>query len=248
MTDPRLAEEIAASLPDTPRWLEARGLLLSGSCRIEGPADGCVILHVRQPVAALAGHPTPGLLRETLGRVTKDFEIGFQEEHLDLLTTALPEWTVFPGIVYTLDPGARAWESIPTDGVRLLRKDEKDLIESIPLPGFRVPLQISLETMAVAARFIGGAPVSFCGVNAETESLWDVAVFTLEEHRRQGYSAACCGLLIDHMMDRGKAPVWGTVEENVASRREAERLGFVPAERTYAAIPEKPPAMRRRCM
>lgn len=38
-----LAHETAATLPDIPREVEARGLLLPPSCRVEGPAEVCVV-------------------------------------------------------------------------------------------------------------------------------------------------------------------------------------------------------------
>jgi len=74
-------------------------------------------------------------------------------------------------------------------------------------------------------------PVAFCYAAVQTETLWDVAVDTLAEHRRRGLAAACFTALARHMNDRGLSPVWGSLDDNVASMKLARKLGFVPVAR-----------------
>jgi predicted GNAT family acetyltransferase len=81
------------------------------------------------------------------------------------------------------------------------------------------------------------APVSFCYVAAETESLWDVSIDTLAGHRRRGYAALCAAYLIEHMCEKGKRPVWGAVESNAPSLGLAAKLGFVPVDRVFVFEP-----------
>jgi RimJ/RimL family protein N-acetyltransferase len=61
----------------------------------------------------------------------------------------------------------------------------------------------------------------------QTETLWDVSIETLEGYRRKGLAARAARTMIRYMRRRGRAPVWGALEANLASRSLAARLGFV---------------------
>jgi RimJ/RimL family protein N-acetyltransferase len=78
----------------------------------------------------------------------------------------------------------------------------------------------------IAATWVDGAPVSFCYAGTVTESIWDVALETLEPHRRRGYATSCATFMIHLMRDGGREPAWGALETNRASRRLADKLGF----------------------
>ncbi|CAN5805380.1 hypothetical protein BH11MYX4_BH11MYX4_43880 [soil metagenome] len=81
----------------------------------------------------------------------------------------------------------------------------------------------------IAATWVDGAPVSFCYAGTMTESVWDVAVATLEAQRGRGHAMSCVIFMIHHMRRTGREPAWGALETNRASRRLAEKLGFEPA-------------------
>lgn len=68
--------------------------------------------------------------------------------------------------------------------------------------------------------------MAFCYAGATTESLWDVAIDTLEAHRRKGHATRAFTFMARHMAAQGKQPVWQALEENPASWRLAEKLGF----------------------
>ena len=75
--------------------------------------------------------------------------------------------------------------------------------------------------------FAGGRLVSlscsfFVGVHFE-----DVGVVTEPEFRGQGLSVACTGALCEEIIGRGRRPCWSTSPDNNASRRVAEKIGFV---------------------
>ncbi|HZY45561.1 MAG TPA: GNAT family N-acetyltransferase, partial [Anaerolineae bacterium] len=91
-------------------------------------------------------------------------------------------------------------------------------------------LKCGAEYSLIAATFVDKQPVSFCYVASETESLWDISIDTLSGSRRKGYAALCVAHMIRHMQAQGKQPVWQAVEENPASWRLAQKLGFVPVD------------------
>jgi predicted GNAT family acetyltransferase len=93
----------------------------------------------------------------------------------------------------------------------------------------------------VAASLADGRPVSFCCAEDETEGLWDIAIDTLEGHRRRGHAARCVAWMVAEMRRRGKEPVWAAEETNPASLRLAAKLGFVPADELVLFQPAPQP-------
>lgn len=65
----------------------------------------------------------------------------------------------------------------------------------------------------------------------ETETLFDVGIDTLEGYRGRGHAVRCAAFMIAHERARGLRPVWGAMEDNHASQRVAENLGFVTIDR-----------------
>jgi len=68
--------------------------------------------------------------------------------------------------------------------------------------------------------------VAFCYAGATTESLWDVAIDTVEAHCRQGHAGRCAAFMIRRMRTFGKERVWQAAEDNPSSWRLAAKLGF----------------------
>ena len=69
----------------------------------------------------------------------------------------------------------------------------------------------------------------FCFPTVVTERFWDVTIETRESYRRRGLAVAAFLRAVDEMRQTGREPVWGAEEDNVASLRLAEKLGFVYA-------------------
>jgi hypothetical protein len=107
--DPRA---LAAALPDVPRWVQTRALLLSGEAvvRRSARADGAVVLDPAPPAGYLVGRTDAALLRDVVDGVEDDFELVVQTEALDEARAALPGWTVAPATLHRL---ASPW---PADG------------------------------------------------------------------------------------------------------------------------------------
>lgn len=85
------------------------------------------------------------------------------------------------------------------------------------------------SAVPVAAGLVDGVPVSFCFPTVVTEKFWDVTIETRESYRRRGLAVAAFLRAVDAMRQTGREPVWGAEEDNVASLRLAEKLGFVYA-------------------
>ena len=217
---------IARTLPDIPRWVEARALLLQGDCEISGvqenPELSFVFHDSETDTVFVIGEPgtdsVHAAVRKGAGEVIASWHDAAR------LTGLLPGYTPSRIIVYTLnDP-----DSLPEAPDGMVRFLDPALIARLPIDE---ELRRELETGAggspIAALFVAGEPVSFCYAGAVTESLWDIAIDTLPEHQQKGYAGLCAAHMIRYMHADGRRPVWQALEENPASWRLAEKLGFM---------------------
>lgn len=244
MTD--LAARLARDLPDVPRWIDARAMLLSGHARVFGVAaidEGFAVrlLHGAQSAVAVVGRPPADAIRDAIHGTTTMTPIVVHTENADYVERVLADlaasmadgWTRERAILHRLTAGASEREpasSTPTPSdaiVRLLTAD--DPLDHLP-DGLRFEITHAREVAPVAAVFDGHRAVSMCYPCWRTEHLWDVSIDTLESHRRRGLAAYAVQYMIDVMRRDGREPVWGAVESNDPSLRLAARLGFTPVD------------------
>ena len=222
---------LAQRLPDLPRWVEVRALLRWGRCEIygleESPALACAIRDPATGLVGVVGTPSVDAIREAAERSLSREPVIAPPEQEAHVSRALPDWTRARAVLHTLPDFSRLPAPLP-DAVRFLGPAEIRH-PSIPETLAR-ELEIGADHSPVAATFVDGQPVSFAYAGSITESLFDVAIDTLPEHRRRGYAALCVSHLIRHMHERGQQPVWGATTENTASANLARKLGFVPTD------------------
>jgi GNAT superfamily N-acetyltransferase len=229
------AEPILAVLPDIPRWVEARGMLLSRQSDLlaRGIRVGDFIVRARsQPLIVIVGKPPLGCLLEVSERPEVGVVLCAPEEARDV-ESVLPSWKKAGAILHCLSAKGVPDVASPRDAeIGILPAKEAPEGRLIHLPDrLRREIADALPGGHVTAAFVDGKPVAFCYPVYETETLWDISVDTVEPHRRRGLAAACVAFLIDHMERHGKEPVWGALEENIASLALAKRLGFEPVDR-----------------
>jgi hypothetical protein len=79
---------------------------------------------------------------------------------------------------------------------------------------------------------VDGSPVAQCRSNGfafGSQFMIDVVTFDPGQ-RGKGYATAASVALLDHCCKKRTIPVWETTEDNLASRRLAEKLGFAESE------------------
>lgn len=226
-----LIRSIIQKLPDVPRWVEARDVLLSGECTIFGLREGrelsIVIQDPEDESIYVVGRPPISAVRAAIQQNVRGGSLVVASEQAAWLEQALPGWTRARIIVHTLsDPGR-----LPEASAAQVAFLDPEMLRRIPMPA---ELLEELESGAghslIAATFVEQQPVSFCYAGAVTESLWDVSIDTLPEHYRHGYASLCAAYMIRHMQAQGKQAVWQSLEENPASWRLAHKLGFTPVD------------------
>ncbi len=222
---------IAQRLPDLPRWVEARALLLSGDCEIFGLQEEPELsLVVRDPDTGsvfVIGAPAVTAVQAAVQKDGRGGEVVAPLEQAAWLTDALPGWTRTRIMVHHLaDP-----HRLPEASGGAVGFLDPARLSQLPIEAeLRRELESGAARSLIAATFVDQQPVSFCYAGAMTETLWDISIDTLPEHRRKGYAALCVAHMIRYMQAQGKHPVWQAVEENPASWRLAQKLGFAPVD------------------
>jgi RimJ/RimL family protein N-acetyltransferase len=223
-------EAVARLLPDEPRWVEVRGMLLSGMGRPVGAVAtsplALVALHAAEDQAVVIGHPERELIQKAAAVAQELLAV---PENADWTAAALPGWQQEAATIYTAATLDRI-RAVPPGVVRQLTAEE---LVGIPdrHAGLRDELLVKARAgTPVFAAFAGQQPAAFCYAGSVTERWWDISIDTLEPFRRQGYAAQCVAYVIQHMSEQGKMPVWGALESNIASARLATKLGFQPVD------------------
>lgn len=215
--------------PESPRWVEARSLLLKGDCRWEiGPSahPWALLRGLREPLGAVAGRPPREAIARFFQNRPDDLEIVAPWEETDWSAQALKDWNMELAHLHTLPP--RTPLPLPRPEVRLA--EAADLEGADLSEASRRHLRRAFEDGPIAVAGPRGAAFSFCCLSAETENLWDVSIETLGPHRRRGWAYHCAVFMIRLMRERGKRPVWGALSSNSASLKLAAKLGFEPVD------------------
>ena len=223
-------EAVASLLPDEPRWVEVRGMLLTGMGRPVGTVATSpvtfVALHAGDDQVAVVGRPAHALIQNAAAGATELLAV---PENADWVTAALPSWQLESATIHTL--------SNPD----LLRAVSPGVVREVTIPELAgLPVQYAelRDDLLVEARsgtpvfaaFAGEQPAAFCYAGSVTERWWDISIDTLEPFRRRGYASQCVAHVVQYMAAQGRMPVWGASKSNTASARLAAKLGFTPVD------------------
>jgi len=223
---------LLSTVPDEPKWVELRAMLLSGQCEVYGLEDAerlsFVARHTEMELVSVYGRPASDVIRRVTALAPSPETVLCLSEDRRHVAEALPEWRSELATIYCLTNSERAPE-VPAGAVRLLSLSEIEAMNHAPAE-LKDELIAATKHSPVAATCAGQLPVSFCYAGSQTESLWDISIDTIAEYRNRGYAAPCVAFLIEYFRRRGLAPVWGAVESNIPSMRLAAKLGFTPVD------------------
>ncbi len=223
-------------LPDIPCWVEARALLLEETCEIFGLREelplSLVIRDTDTGSVFIAGDPDTSDIRKAVQGI-KGGDIIAPCGWESWLVNELSGWVCSQIMVYRL-PGIDFLPDISAGATGFI--DAGPLVKRISDELYQELLAAAQHSPIAAAFASNGQPVSFSYAGAVTETLWDISIDTLPEYRRQGYAALAVTHMIHHMHAQGRQPVWMAVEENPASWRLAEKLGFDMVDRMVMLV------------
>ncbi|MBI1380314.1 MAG: GNAT family N-acetyltransferase [Planctomycetaceae bacterium] len=218
-----------SKLPDVPRWVGARCLLLNEGTRLveNSTGDGFVVWSADDGLGAVIGTPDAELLAEAAREVPELLAFADNVERVRLL---LPSFEAESASLFSAPISLPSAPPHPCRDVGWI-----DIASQGHVPEeLREELgDAARQAVPIAAAFDGTRAVAFAYVAAETESLWDVSVDTVASHRRRGYATAAVLHLMRRMTAKGKSAVWGALESNLASAEMARRIGFVECDRLW---------------
>ena len=224
---PGVLPDIFSQIPDLPRWVDARGLLLSRRGFVVDAADGCRVVCGRAD--RLIVPVTFDLTREldviATREVTGGATILLQEVMLPSARWLLQDWEAAPATVYALQPErARDWR-MPQWQTAPISPSQLEAARHLP-NALRATLLDVQNRSPVWAAMAEGQPLSFAWLTTATEAWFQVWVETVESARGKGLGrAAAMGLIVDRVL-RGLRPVVRVPGTDVAGTRLARRLGF----------------------
>ncbi len=131
----------------------------------------------------------------------------------------------------------------PSHEVRLLTLEDIERLSKAPaeVQGNGYKTHAAMITGGIAAgAIVDGNIVAIAHTYAETDLHADIGVSTLEAWRKKGFSTYAAALVAQAIQAKGKVPVWSCGEDNHASRRVAQKLGFTEIGRRTYVIPDFP--------
>ena len=245
MVQDTLLAELASALPDLPRWVAPRGLLLERRCEVlfgpEGRRGAGYLVVERGPErgsergpghagsAAFAVHrPSAALVAQLTGLGRPAATVLAPIESAEPWRELLPGWREQPSVVHVHPAPATLPQ--PTHPTRFLTLEDLERFEALPRE-LAAKLERALGRGPVAAAFDGERAVSFAHAAHRTESWYDLSIDTLESHRRAGFATSAAAHLIHALLAQGKKPVWGALDADTASMAMAKKYGFRAVDR-----------------
>ncbi len=124
-----------------------------------------------------------------------------------------------------------------SEAVRQLKPGDLSMLEESPQElrgcGFGTTRRL-LEEGFVACAIVTGEVVAIAHTSARTDRYADIGVFTSKEWHCSGFATAAASIVAERIQEAGLIPTWSAGEDNFASLRVAQKLGFTEvSRRTY---------------
>ncbi|MEO1644356.1 MAG: GNAT family N-acetyltransferase [Chloroflexota bacterium] len=148
-------------------------------------------------------------------------------------------------IYYTLTRPAIAPAFDDSDiDIRLLTVDDAEMMHRAPRElqranGF-VRIEDALRQNSIACGIVDNEIVAISQTVGKSETMIEVGVHTAEAYRGKGISTQASYLVCQQIQAQGKLPVWSTGEDNWASQKVAQKIGFEEVSRRVYLIPQRP--------
>jgi GNAT superfamily N-acetyltransferase len=208
---------IAVDLPDLPRWVEAHGIATDPAGWRTPVGGGYALGHDAAKLIVLAGEVEPADAAR--------FRPGYPEHTFLFARDELRASFARPtrAILHTLpDP-----DTLPDD--------EGAVLFTEPPPD--AELAWAATRGPIWSAYVDGAAAAFAYAPWRSASLFDVSVDVVPLARQLGLGTIVAAAMIRDERSRGREPVWGADEGNIASLRLAQRLGFVAVDEIWVAPP-----------
>lgn len=240
---------LAQLLPDTPQTVISRAHLQWGTARAyafglrEDGFETAVIEDPGCPGEPMIFGDNPQQIAELMPLIPNWFCVNVATELADELAPLLAKKMGKPvrqmGDVYFVLNQTPPANLLAQPDVRLLTPDDLPLLQATPSELCGSDPAHLLHKTAAAGAIIKNKLVAIAQNYALTEKYGDVGVYTLPHYRGQGLATATAAKVAQWLQANGRTPVWSCGENNQASLRVAEKLGFVEyGRRVYLIMQE----------
>ncbi len=248
MNDTAMRALCQRTIADEPRWLEAYALLADPTAHCEAletttannapvaPA-AWLLRHDAAGLGVVVGQPSAAIWTDVLHQ-HPGLAILFDDGHHALTEAAHHAGRHVVGVSFALqtEPAPVLEGAAPLDAAETL-----DHVE----PMLRAELARVRHNRTIWAVRVDGLPVSFAYAGWRSPTWFDVSVDTVREFRQLGLASITVAALLDDEIAQGRQPVWGAVDDNVASQRLAGKLGFTVHSRAAMVVPVASPQVGR---
>jgi hypothetical protein len=218
------------ALPDAPRWIEAHGVAADPASWRRELGGGFAVGSDRARLIVVAGDAEAAAvaaLAHELPRHT--LLVAIERADLAAATGRRVGRALLHARPAAAGPG-------PGDegpaGAAVLPPDAS--LAHLPA-GLADELEAARPHRTIWAVFLDGLPVSFAYAPWRSARWFDVSVDTLPEARQLGLGRIAVAAMIRGEQAFGRAPAWGADEDNAASLRLAQALGFVEVDQLWVA-------------
>ncbi len=234
------------ALGDTPETVISAHALRRGLCRAYASKAAAIVQWDEQPGEPAGFGDDAAALWDLLQAVDGWFCVEVTTACAAALGPLIEAGTgtrvrYYGDIYYTLMVPAAPLHDDGNDTVRLLTVADLPLLDAAPREiqgaGFGGTLAL-LDEGIVAGAIVDGALVAIAHTSALTPRHADIGGATLEGWRGRGFATVAAALVARQVQATGRTPVWSTGEDNVASQRVAEKLGFAEVARRMYVIVE----------
>lgn len=216
-------QAIWGAVPDVPRWVEARGILLAGCGRVFGDRSGWIIRNDRPhgTLLVIVGRPPPELIREAF----------FDRAQREVLCAIEDQAHVAGALGATVAEGVLLYQlpdrsKLPAASERVRLLSPADPLHHLD-PDLRIEIEDAVQSgWRVHVAFHEGCAASFAYACWLTERQFDISIDTVPEAQRRGLARLAAASLIRDQLSQGRQPVWGALSSNLASQALAVSLGF----------------------
>ncbi|GEM_PF-680494 len=230
-------------LPDIPRWIEARSMLLNGrgmvlafhsdpetgsECSAERRAETKgALLQQDIGLGVVIGKPDMDLIFQ-LSELAD--EIICPIENAVHCAKALNGWSKEAATIFLRDDQIPL-PQLATSHQRVLRTGELTEIDDLPELLFEELEEEQQAGTKIYCATEDDRPLAFCYPGSLSETYWDISIDTLEAHRREGHATRSVIYAINQMEKQHRKPAWAAVDSNTGSRAMAGSLGFTSIDR-----------------
>jgi hypothetical protein len=213
-------------VPDIPRWIEAHGIAADPASWRRSLGNGVAVGNDRARLMVVVGDAdargVTALADELPGHTML---VAIERDDLAAATGR----RVVRALLHTLPEPAALPE---LEGAFPLTDDAT--LAHVP-DALAAELAAALADRTVWAAVVDGAPVAFAYAPWRSARWFDVSVDTLPHARQLGLGRLVATAMIVDERARGREPVWGADEGNLASLRLAHSLGFTKVDELWVA-------------